>query len=49
MVLEYSEQVDRAHLLLELRAVEEYYVFAVFCQAREGAPYTSAAEVGNHG
>ena len=43
MVLEYSEQVDCAHLFLELRAVEEYYVFTVLCQTGEGAPYTSAA------
>ena len=49
MILEYSEEVDRAHLFLELRAVEEYYVFAVFCQTGEGAPYASAAEVGDHG
>ena len=49
VVLEYSEKVDCAHLFLELRAVEENDVFAVFSQSGEGAPYASAAEVGDHG
>ena len=49
VILEYSEEVDRAHLLLELGAVEEYYVFAVLGQAGEGTPDAPAAEIGDHG